>query len=369
MTPPMPATRSTLVLQGASTLLICSPSASSLLVTLTMRTQLPWIVTSLLVTATIAAATAAATDTPPEAEPEPAPVMRGTLLHQFFSVQDGSVILAKDAPLVKEPGTWTTSGTFSARDGLRIEIPLANTDPLASIVEDQAVSGWIDHTFSMRASSPATTIIGPGYGTFAWTLVEGARASELLVDCRYNDPYYCERDGKEARYTGTFPGHGPDARPHTHGNQTHRTEGLQAREFSWLLTYTIEPCSTLSCPPLSSNFDYEFSLLVDGTTFVEYWVDGASAAPAAPAVDADAAADVPADDNATDNSTEPADNDEDNSTSNNTAGEGSSSSNADSGFGPQSYKVQPKGQSPGLPLAGFVVALLAGLAFSRRRRA
>lgn len=328
-----------------------------------MRTQLPWIMIGLLLTATIAAATAAADEAP-------APAPRGTLLHQYFSVQDGAVILSKEAPLIKEPGTWTTSGTFDSRDGLRIEIPLENVEPLATVVEDQGVSGWIAHSFSMRATS--TTLFGPSYGDLQWTLVEGARDSELLLDCRYNDPYYCERDQKEARYNGTFPGHGPDARPHTHGNETHRTDGLQAQEFTWLISYTIPPCDTLTCPVLSSDLEYTFSLIVDGTTFVEYWIDGA--APAEAEVDEETTevlADAPSDnatDNATDNGTEPADPDDGNGTDNNTSGKGSSSGTANSGFGPQSYNVQPAGKSPGLPLAGFVVALIAGLAFTRRRR-
>ncbi len=363
MTSPIPRPLR-LVLQPASTLLICCGPASSDSVTLTMRTTTPWTVLGLLVIATIAAATAAA-------EEEPAPTARGTLLHQYFDVKDGAVVLSKQAPLVKEPGTWTATGTFNSRDGLKIEIPLANVDPSAKVVEDQGVTGWISHSFSMKSSS--TTIFGPGSGSFSWNLVEGSRASKLVIDCRYNDPYYCQSDKKDVRYVGTFPGHGPDARPHTHGNETHRTDGLEAREFGWVLTYTIPPCSSLSCPVLYGNYQYTFNLVVDGTTFVEYWVDGATPAPEPAAPEAEPVADAPADDNATDNatdnSTDPADPDDGNSTSNNTSGKGSSSGKADSGFGPQSYNVQPKGKAPGLPLAGFVVALIAGLAFSRRRRA
>lgn len=327
-----------------------------------MRTTTPWTILGLLVIATIAAATAAA-------EEPAAPTPRGTLLHQYFDVKDGAVVLSKEAPLVKDPGTWTLTGSFYAREGLKIEIPLANVDPSATVIEDQAVTGWISHSFSMKSSS--TTLFGPGSGSFAWSLVEGSRASNLVIDCRYNDPYYCERDAKETRYVGTFPGHGPDARPHTHGNETHRTDGLEAREFGWLLTYTIPPCSSLLCPAAYGSYQYTFTLLVDGTTFVEYWVDGATAAD--PVVEEEAAetlTDAPADDNATDNTTgNSTDPDDGNSTSNNTTGHGSSGSSADTGFGPQSYNVQPKGKAPGLPLAGLVVALIAGLGFTRRRRA
>lgn len=329
-----------------------------------MNPRTPQVLLLALVTALVVPATASAHE-------EESP---GTAVVQYFAQKEGALVLSDLPPPASAPEVWVQEGLFSPRTGLVIEIPLENVRGTDAVAEDEGVAGWVEVSFKAVSSSTVPNFFYSPYGSLKWTLVEGARSAGLLMDCRYNDPYYCERDGKAPMYVGHFPGHGPDAKPHTHGDGTDAAEPLWSGDFQWMLRYTVSPCSVYSCPVTVSSYRYQFSVLTDGSTFVQY---ASSAIGSAPQPEPEPEADAPEDpDNSTQgNGTEPGDpgdpggnsTDPDNGTS---SGNGSANGSAGApGFGPRLYAAQPRGSAPGLPVAGLALAVAGGAFVAARRRA
>jgi hypothetical protein len=325
-------------------------------VTPPVRRTPPTILAAMLATAILATSPTAADG---GADESPS----GRSVHLYFDVKDGALVLSPEPPLIQDPGTWTVSGFFDSRRGLRIEVPVENPNPDVVVFEDQGVSGWIAQSFVKKQQGSIPSVFGPAAGSFSWTLVEGSQQSKLVLDCRYNDPYYCGRDKVDPRYVGEFPGHGEAARPHRHGNQSAPSPSLRAGEFSWMLAYTIPPCTSLTCPPLSSTYQYTWTLQVDGTTFVEYYVEDAATPPPV--------TDLPPSEEATNETgnesppAEPEDPSAGNSTGNTTSSQGSSTA-AGPAVRVEGYRVEPRGSAPTMQILGVLGALGAAVALRRR---
>lgn len=314
-----------------------------------------------LLTASLVAASAAAHEEPPP----------GVDVTQYFNVRDGTLVLTPLPPVAKNPTTWSQSGSFDPRRGLKLAIPLNNSEPGFVVDETPGVDGWISVSMSFKYTGTSSLLYHPS-GTFTWSLVEGARSAKMSLDCRYGDPRYCERDGKEPIYRAAFPGHEGKGRPHTHGDGTSADAELTAGEFGWLLTYTVAPCSTLSCPILWGSYTYTFSVVVDGSTFAHF-IAKAAPPPEAPAPP-DTNATAPADGNQTGggqggNSTGPPSNNTGNNTGGQSGNKSAGSGSAGSRFLPSGYRAEPAGTASGASVFAVAAAVaVAGLLLRRRVR-
>ena len=108
-----------------------------------MHRIFPLTALGLLTLTALVAATSVAADTGP-----------GTVVHQYFNEKDGNLTFTTTAPLVRNPATWTTTGTFRTDQGLHLVIPIANADPNDIVLEDNGTHGWISvHTAVKPVSS------------------------------------------------------------------------------------------------------------------------------------------------------------------------------------------------------------------------
>jgi hypothetical protein len=274
---------------------------------------------------------------------------------------DGSLALTEKAPSSRNATTWTLKGSYYGDQGLKLVVPLSDPNPNWVLDESQGADGWITYKFKQTRSGTLNPMQGYNYGSFHWLMVEGARSSEMRQDCvrpNQTNDYDCD----EYRYVAAFPGHEDGGAPHTHGDGTDADRGLLSGDLQWLLTYTVPPCSSLTslCSYAGSRTDYEFSVVLDGTTFLHY-VAVDEDHPAAPASDASPAS------NETGNQTEGDGNEtasEDGNETGNQTGEGSEGN----AFRPQPYDAQTAmGTAPGAGLGAILATIAVGIALRRRR--
>lgn len=301
--------------------------------------------------------------------PLSAPAMAGTdplgpPLTFFFSGGSQGLRLQELAPQASEATTWARTGHYDSRNGLVLQIPVANPVPELLVDEAHEAEGMVKWRFQQQPTTSVPFAYYSTYGTFSWHLVEGKRSVRMQEPCfqydyeaRENRP--CE--GTKGLYHAAFPGHAGEGTPHSHGEG-----GLRAGDFHWLLEYRVAACTSLLCLP-GTTMKYTFEVVVDGSTFVHV-ATPAAVEEEAP-VEAPCHHEEPSDEETTETGNETANEtgnsegpSEEEPVGNETGNESASASGA------KNYRVQQAaGTSPGAPVLAVLVAG-AAMALVRRRR-
>lgn len=279
--------------------------------------------------------------------------------------EDGKLGLTSLAPSSRNATTWTTGGHYYTSEGLKVEIRLTDPNPNWVLDEDRGATGWVQYSFKQtKGGSLLSPLQGYNYGSFAWTLVEGERSSPMTHECAtWNETYDYRCDAYH--YQADFPGHGAKPTPHTHGDGTDAERGLMSGDLEWVLTYTVPPCTSSTCFLGGQQMKWEFSIVLDGTTFLQY-----------AAIDEEHPVEAPVDPaagNATDNDTEAgnetAGDDPSGAPGNETGNETGNGSEGNS-FRPRAYNAQgADGTAPGAGIGAILATIGVASVMMRRRRA
>lgn len=191
----------------------------------------------------------------------------------YYLLKDaaGELRLSALAPSARNETQWVTNlssdGTTTSETRVRLEFP----SPEYVIDEEQGIAGRLKAMARRTDGTLPQGFLTPGpYPQVEVLLIEGARQTSLgsayPSNCSYYGPMWDDCYGQGGEFKGSFPGHGDQAAPHTHGDGGDPNRPLLLSDVQVEIVMRLVADEWYATPLGAS--EWEFAVTIDGTSFV-----------------------------------------------------------------------------------------------------